>query len=83
VTGSNTWRSPSFPMIHPHVFIEERPMDTQTFDQLTRLFGTAGSRRTACRALLAGVLLGGATRGAVAASCRNGKPACGTACCPG
>jgi hypothetical protein len=58
-------------------------MDTQTFDQLTRLFGTAGSRRTACRALLAGVLLGGATRGAVAASCRNGKPACGTACCPG
>jgi len=58
-------------------------METQTFDRLTRLFGTTGSRRTAWRALLAGALLGGTARGTVAASCRDGKPACGTGCCPG
>ena len=58
-------------------------MDTQTFDRLTRFFGTAGSRRTAWRALLGAALLGATTRGAEATRCANGKPACGTACCPG
>jgi hypothetical protein len=58
-------------------------MDHQTFDRLTRLVGTAASRRTAWRMLLAGALLGATTRDAAAAQCRNGKPACGSTCCPG
>jgi hypothetical protein len=59
-------------------------MDTQTFDRLARLLGTAGSRRTAGRALLAGALLGATASGAVASPCGNGKhPSCGSQCCPG
>ena len=60
-------------------------MDHQTFDHLARLFGTAGSRRTAWRALLAGALLGATTRSATAAQCANGKHTCGASgeCCPG
>src|SRR5829696_1330239 len=62
-------------------------MDHQTFDHLARLFGTAGSRRTAWRALLAGALLGATTRSAAAgptAPCKHGKQElCGDECCPG
>jgi hypothetical protein len=60
-------------------------MDQQTFDRLTRLVGTAASRRTALRMLLAGALLGATTHAATAAQCPNGKPACGESkeCCPG
>src|SRR5215204_2332377 len=56
-------------------------MDHQTFDRMTRLFGTAGSRRTAMRALIAGAFLGATTRGAVAAPCGkspNARCTCGT-----
>ena len=58
-------------------------MDIWALDRLTRLFGTARSRRTACRALFAGVLLAATTKDAAAARCRNGKPVCGSDCCPG
>lgn len=59
-------------------------MDQQTFDRLTRLFGMAGSRRSAWRALLAGALLGATTRSAAATPCDQGKHAlCGGECCPG
>jgi hypothetical protein len=64
-------------------------MDHQTFDRLTRLFGIAGSRRTAWRALIAGALLGSTTRTAMATSstpCRRGEEEyCGEReeCCPG
>ena len=58
-------------------------MDHHVFDTVTRLFGTAGSRRTAWRALLAGVLLEATRHSAAAAPCRTGKPACGSECCPG
>jgi hypothetical protein len=58
-------------------------MDHQIFDRMTRLFGTPGSRRTALRALLAGVLLGATTRSAAAEPCANGKHQCGNTCCPG
>jgi hypothetical protein len=62
-------------------------MDHQTFDRMTRLFGTAGSRRTALRALIAGTLLGATTRGAAAKPCNKGKHLCGVGerqeCCPG
>ena len=62
-------------------------MDHQTFDRLTRLFGTAESRRTTWRALLAGALLGAAPRRLTAAPttpCTNGKhELCGRQCCPG
>jgi hypothetical protein len=58
-------------------------MDHQTFDRLTRLVGTAASRRTAWRALLGAALLGATTRSAAAEPCRNDKPACGSGCCPG
>jgi hypothetical protein len=58
-------------------------MDHQTFDRLTRLFRTAGSRRTAWRALLAGALLGATTRSAAAKPCNKGKHLCGSTCCPG
>jgi len=68
-------------------------MDHQTFDRMTRLFGTAGSRRTAWRALLAGALLGATPRRLAAAPttpCTEGKHelcgvgnALGNACCPG
>jgi hypothetical protein len=66
-------QSHAFP---PHVFMEERPMEHQTFDRLTRLFGTTGSRRTAWRALLAGALLGATPRRLAAAPttpCTKGK----------
>jgi len=42
-------------------------MEHQTFDRLTRLFGSTGSRRTAWRALLAGALLGATPRRLAAA----------------
>ena len=58
-------------------------MDHQTFDRMTRLFRTSGSRRTAWRALLAGALLGATTRRAAAEPCANGKHLCGNTCCPG
>jgi hypothetical protein len=59
-------------------------MDTQIFDRLTRLFGTAGSRRTAWRTLLGGALLGATTQGALASPCADGThPPCGSRCCPG
>jgi hypothetical protein len=58
-------------------------MEHQTFDRLTRLVGTAASRRTAWRALLAGALLGATTRSTAAKPCANGKHLCGGACCPG
>ena len=61
-------------------------MDHQTFDRLTCLFRTAGSRRTAWRALLAATLFGVAPRGTTAtptAPCKKGKHLCGTKCCPG
>ena len=58
-------------------------MDHQTFDRMTRLFGTAGSRRTAWRALLAGALLGTTTRSASTAPCHDPKHLCAGACCPG
>jgi hypothetical protein len=58
-------------------------MDRQTFDTVTRLFGTAGSRRTAMRTLLTGALLGVTARSAAAARCPNRKHLCGGACCPG
>ena len=58
-------------------------MDHHVFDTVTRLFGTTGSRRTAWRASIAGALLGATASGAAAAQCRNGKPECGNACCPG
>ena len=62
-------------------------MDHQTFDRLTRLVGTTGSRRTAWRALLAGALLGAAPRRLAAAPttpCAKGKhELCGGQCCPG
>jgi hypothetical protein len=57
-------------------------MEHQTFDRLTRLIGTAASRRMAWRALLTGALLGATTRSA-AARCPNRKHLCGGACCPG
>jgi hypothetical protein len=63
---------------------EGRQMDHQTFDRLTRLIGTAASRRTAWRALLGAALFGATRRSAAAEQCRNGKPACGNdGCCPG
>jgi hypothetical protein len=58
-------------------------MDHQTFDRLTRLVGTAASRRTAWRALLGGALLGATTRSAAAKPCSNDKHLCGDQCCPG
>ena len=64
-------------------------MERQTFDRLTRLVGTAGSRRTAWRALLGGALLGAGLREAAASPrCDNANtPQCGSgrerACCPG
>jgi hypothetical protein len=60
-------------------------MEHQTFDRLTRLVGTAASRRTAWRALLAGALLGATTRSTAAKPCSNGKHTCGESkeCCPG
>ena len=59
-------------------------MDHQTFDRLTRLVGTAASRRTAWRALLGAALLGTTSRSAAAEQCANDKPACGNdGCCPG
>ena len=58
-------------------------MDHQTLDRLTRLVGTAASRRTAWRALLAGVLLGATTRSAAAAKCHDRRHFCGSDCCPG
>ena len=58
-------------------------MDHQTFDRMTRLFGTAGSRRTAFRALIAGSLLGATTRGVAAKPCGAGRQLCGNSCCPG
>jgi hypothetical protein len=62
-------------------------MDHQTFDRLTRLFGIAGSRRTAWRALLGAALLGATTRAAMADSstpCLTGNQEfCGRQCCPG
>jgi len=62
-------------------------MDHQTFDRLTRLFGFAGSRRTAWRALLGAALLGATTRVAMADSstpCLTGNQEfCGRQCCPG
>jgi len=62
-------------------------MDHQTFDRLTRLFGTAASRRTAWRALLVGALLGATTRSVAAKPCadvrnsRNPRCTCGGADC--
>jgi hypothetical protein len=58
-------------------------MDHQTFDRLTRLVGTAASRRTALRALLAGVLVRATTRSTAAKPCSNDKHLCGDQCCPG
>jgi hypothetical protein len=63
-------------------------MDHQTFDRLTRLFGIAGSRRTAWRVLLGGALLGATTRAAAAGPCDTGtNPECtcgkDTKCPPG
>jgi hypothetical protein len=58
-------------------------MDHQTFDRLTRLVGTAGSRRTAWRAMLGAALLGATTRSTAAQQCPNGKHLCGGECCPG
>lgn len=55
-------------------------MDHQTFDRMTRLFGTAGSRRTAWHALLGGALLVVTPRSAVAKPCpnvRNARCTCG------
>jgi hypothetical protein len=46
-------------------------MEHQTFDRLTRLFGTAASRRSAWRALLASALLGVTTRSVAAEPCDN------------
>jgi hypothetical protein len=65
--------------------VEDFQMDHQTFDRLTRLVGTAASRRTAWRALLGGALLGATTRSAAAQLCSNGKHTCGESkeCCPG
>jgi hypothetical protein len=52
-------------------------MDHQTFDRLTRVVAASGSRRTAWRALLGGVLLGATTRGVAAGPCRTEKnPQC-------
>jgi hypothetical protein len=58
-------------------------MDHPTFDRLTRLVGTAGSRRTALRAVLAGALLGATTRSAAAKPCGAAAQLCGGQCCPG
>jgi hypothetical protein len=64
-------------------------MDHQAFDRLTRLVGTATSRRTAWRALLTAVLLGAGLREAAgSARCDNANtPRCGRGpeaeCCPG
>ena len=59
-------------------------MDHHVFDTVTRLFGTAGTRRTAWRALLAGALLGTTTQRVRAAPCEDGPhPWCGDQCCPG
>jgi hypothetical protein len=58
-------------------------MDHQTFDRLTRLFGTAASRRTTWRALLTGALLSATTRSAAAQRCPDSKHLCGNQCCPG
>ena len=58
-------------------------MDHQVFDTVARLFGTAGSRRTAWRALFAGALLGATTRSAAAQRCPDGKHLCDGVCCPG
>jgi hypothetical protein len=64
-------------------------MDHQTFDRLTRLFGIAGSRRTAWQALLGAALLGATTRSVAAAptsACdAGGQESCGIGgpCCPG
>ncbi len=71
-----------------YVYTEDRQMDHHPFDHLTRLFGTAGSRRTAWRALLAGALLRATTRPAAAGPCDTGKnPQCtcgtDTKCPPG
>ena len=69
-------------------------MDHQIFDRLTRLVGTAASRRTTWRALLGLALTGGAAlradhpvRSAPARPCDREHPCseecCGTTCCPG
>src|SRR5919112_3897221 len=63
-------------------------MEHQTFDRLTRRVGTAASRRTAVRTLLAGALLGATTRRAAAAPCitdTSGRCTCGESkvCAPG
>jgi hypothetical protein len=55
-------------------------MDHQTFDRLTRLFGIAGSRRTAWRALIAGALLGTTARSAAATPA--GEDRCDATRCP-
>jgi hypothetical protein len=58
-------------------------MDQQTFDRLTRLFRTAGSRRTAWRAILGAALFGATTCSAAAQQCPDRKHRCGADCCPG
>ena len=61
-------------------------MDQQTFDRLTRLVGTAASRRTAWRAMLGGALLGITSHSAAAQRCPDRKHLCGGEggeCCPG
>jgi hypothetical protein len=58
-------------------------MDHQTFDRLTRLFGTAASRRTAWRAMLGAALFGATTRSAAAQECPDSKHLCEGECCPG
>lgn len=62
-------------------------MDHQTFDRLTHLFAASGSRRTACRALLAAALFGAAPRRTTATPstpCTKGNhQLCGGKCCPG
>jgi hypothetical protein len=71
-------------MSPPCVRREEQSMEHQAFDTVTRHFGTAASRRTALRALLAGALLRTPTQGALASPCEQGKhPPCGSQCCPG
>ena len=68
----------------PGVFAtEDNPMDHQAFDRLTRLVGTAVSRRTAWRAILWAALFGVTTRSAAAQRCPHSKHRCGGECCPG
>ena len=55
-------------------------MDHHVFDTVTRLVGTAGSRRTAWRAILGAALFGATTRSTAAAPCpnvRNARCTCG------